>query len=166
MSKAFTKDDDQADAPLVLTRRAPLPLGTPNYVTARGLALLQAELATERSRVPAPSDRDAERAREAARQAARTAEVEQRLASAVLVESRAQPQEEVRFGASVRFETEAGVERRVRIVGVDEANAAEGTVAFVAPLARSLLGKRAGDAALLKTPGGEEELTVLEIDYE
>ncbi|RYZ10315.1 MAG: transcription elongation factor GreAB [Myxococcales bacterium] len=166
MSKAFTKDDDAADAPLVLPRRAPLPVGTPNYVTAAGLSLLRAELAAERGRAPEASGSDAERARQASLHAARTAELEQRLASAVLVESSGQAKDEVRFGASVRFENAAGVQRRVRIVGVDEANAAEGAIAFVAPLARALLGKRVGDAALLRTPGGEEELRVLEIHYE
>lgn len=166
MSKAFTKDDDLGDAPLVLPRRAPLPPGTPNYVTARGLALLQAELAAERGHAPPMVLGDADHARHGALQAARSAELEQRLASAVLVESRNQAKDEVRFGASVRFENAAGAERRVRIVGVDEANAAEGAIAFVAPLARALLGKRVGDAALLETPGGEEELSVLDIDYE
>lgn len=166
MSKAFTKDDAGADAPLVRPRRAPLPPGTPNYVTARGLSRLRAELAEERSREVPPGGSDAEHAQQLALGAARLAELEERLASAVLVDSRAQAKDEVRFGARVRFETASGAERAVRIVGVDEANAAEGTVAFVAPLARCLLGKRVGDAALLKTPSGEDELTVLAIDYE
>jgi transcription elongation factor GreB len=166
MSKAFTKDDEQADAPLLLPRRAPLPPRTPNYVTARGLALLQAELAAARGGSPLPSGSDAERARQTALHAARVAELEQRVASADLVDARAQPKDEVRFGAQVHFESAAGAARRVRLVGVDEANAAEGAIAFVAPLARALLGKRVGDTALLRTPGGEEELTILEIGYE
>ena len=60
---------------------------------------------------------------------------------------------------------ESGGERRYEIVGVDEADVAHGRVAFVAPLARALLGKRVGDVALLRTPRGEEELEVLAIDY-
>lgn len=167
MSKAFTKDDDDAAEPLLLPRRAPLPLGTPNYVTARGLLLLQRELAAERGRASTIGhESDAERARQAALHVARLTELEQRVVSAVLVDSREQAKDEVRFGATVRFENAAGTERRVRIVGVDEANAAEGSIAFVAPLARALLGKRVGDAALLKTPAGEEELSVLDVTYE
>ena len=160
MSKAFTKDDDSAE-PLVVPRRAPLPSGAANYVTPRGLELLKRELA-ELLRAAGPR-------REGpvdVVQAARVAELEQRLASAVLVESHAQPRDEVRFGATVEVENQAGTTRRYRIVGVDEANAAEGAIAFVAPLARSLLGKRVGEIASIVTPAGEDELEILAISYE
>ncbi len=40
MSKAFTKDDASSD-PVALPSRRPLPPGTPNYVTARGLESLR-----------------------------------------------------------------------------------------------------------------------------
>ena len=45
MSKAFT-DEETAGPEPVVPPRAPLPPGVPNYVTARGLALLRAELAS------------------------------------------------------------------------------------------------------------------------
>jgi transcription elongation factor GreB len=166
MSKAFTKDDDQADAPLLVPRRAPLPPGTPNYVTPRGLVSLHAELAAARADAPAQTGSDAERARRSALHAARVADLEQRVSSAEVVSGGAQPREEVRFGAIVRFENAAGAVRQVQLVGVDEANAAEGKIAFVAPLARALLGKRVGDDVRFETPGGEDELTLLEIHYE
>jgi transcription elongation factor GreB len=167
MSKAFTKDDDAGDVPAFVSRRAPLPAGTPNYVTERGLSLLRTELQQEQERWLArvPEGSDAERARAAALHAARSAELEQRIASAQLVDSSAQPRDEVRFGASVTLRSEAGAERRYRIVGVDEADAAQGAIAFVAPLARSLLGKRVGDVCVVKTPAGEDELELLEIRY-
>lgn len=168
MSKAFTKDDDAGEAPAFVSRRAPLPVGTPNYVTERGLGLLRAELAKEleRSAGSELSGSDAERARASALHAAHVAEIEARLASAVLVERSLQPRDEVRFGARVTVRTGSGAERSFRIVGVDEADAAGGAIAFAAPLARALLGKRAGDAALVKTPAGEDELEVLSIDYD
>lgn len=168
MSKAFTKDDDAGDAPLFVPGRAPLPEGSPNYVTERGLALLRAELARELERWAArkAAGSDAERARVGALHAAQIAEIEARIGSAVLVDTALQPRGEVRFGAKIRVRNEAGNERTYRIVGVDEADAANGAVAFVAPLARSLLGKRVGDAALVRTPAGEDELEVLAIDYD
>jgi len=168
MSKAFTKDDDAGDAPLFVSRRAPLPSGSPNYVTERGLALLRDELARELERWAgrAESLSDAERAHASARHAAQLAEIEGRIASAVLVESARQPRDEVRFGAKVRVRNSAGNERTYRIVGVDEADAASGDVGFVAPLAASLLGKSVGDVALVRTPVGEDELEVLAIDYD
>ena len=51
------------------------------------------------------------------------------------------------------------------IVGVDEADATNGRIAFVAPLARALLGKRPGDVVTFRTPRGEEELEVVSVTY-
>jgi transcription elongation factor GreB len=163
MSKAFTKDD-AAEVPLVLPRRAPLPAGTPNYVTARGLSRLQGELGEliqRRASVVQSAD-----AGEGVAHAARLLALEQRIASAVLVDSSAQPRDEVRFGASVEVVNPAGARRRYRIVGVDEADAEQGAIAFVAPLSRALLGLRVGDVASVKTPAGEDELEILKIVYE
>ena len=56
--------------------------------------------------------------------------------------------------------------RQIDIVGVDEADATSGRIAFVAPLARALLGKRAGDVVTLRTPRGEEELEVVSVTYD
>ena len=55
--------------------------------------------------------------------------------------------------------------RRYRIVGVDEAEPESGRLAFTAPLARQLMGKRLGDAVLLRTARGEVELEVIGVDY-
>ena len=59
-----------------------------------------------------------------------------------------------------------GAIRHVQIVGVDEANPGAGLVAFVAPLARALLGRRVGESATVRAPGGAEELEVVTIDYD
>jgi transcription elongation factor GreB len=163
MSKAFTKDDDASDA-VVIPARHPLPAGATNYVTPRGLESLRSELRElheARSRLDtAPPD--VERAHAVLVANARIRELDERIASAVLVES-APPRDEVRFGARVTVRGESGEERTFEIVGVDEADVAEGRVAFVAPLARALLGKRKGDAVTLRTPRGEEELEVVAI---
>jgi transcription elongation GreA/GreB family factor len=60
----------------------------------------------------------------------------------------------------------SGGERHYEIVGVDEANASVGKIAFTAPLARALFGKRVGELATLYTPRGDEELQVLIIEYD
>ena len=169
MSKAFTKDDAQGE-PALVPRRAPLPPGVPNYVTPRGLAALRAELlelTAELSRVRAgDTPPDPERARAAAALGERLAELEARIGSAELVPKPASPPNEVRFGARVTVRNPAGALRTYQIVGVDEANAGEGRIAFVAPLARALLGKRTGEAALVRTPQGEEELELVRFEYE
>jgi transcription elongation factor GreB len=179
VSKAFTKEDGQ-DEPLLVPSRAPLPPGATNYVTPRGLASLRAELhrlnddRRERSGRGEPS---ADGALHLAALEVRIHDLEARIASAVLVDSAAHSRDEVRFGARVIVRGEDGRERRYEIVGVDEADAKGGRVAFLAPLARALLGKRVGDVVTLQVPGArgrrdreggeggqEEELEVVAIE--
>jgi len=145
VSKAFTKDD-RPDEPVVVRHRPALPEGVPNYVTRSGLQALRAELA-------------------AAEPGARRDELERRLAAAVLAPPPAD-RDEIRFGARATIRGQDGELRQVRIVGVDEANPVAGQVAFVAPLARALLGRRVGDSATVRAPGGAEELEVVAIDYD
>ncbi|HEY3499552.1 MAG TPA: GreA/GreB family elongation factor [Polyangiaceae bacterium] len=167
MSRAFTKEDESGGPPLV-PPRAPLPPDTPNYVTPRGLAALRHELAAlleERGALEI-DEPAGERTRLAAGLTQRIAELEARLASAVLVEPSTEQRDEVRFGAEVSLRSSSGKQRTIRIVGVDEADAAAGRIAFIAPLARALLGKRAGDAALVRTPQGEDEVEILAIGYD
>ena len=165
MSKAFTREDD-AELPLIVPPRAPLPDGVPNYVTAHGLAELQRELAALGvEREDAERDPDAAtRTRALAAIGARSAALETRIASAELVPP-PHDRDEVRFGASVVIESDAGV-RRYSIVGVDEADAARGKIAFVSPLARALLGRSVGDTVELRKPSGVETLTIGSVDYD
>jgi transcription elongation factor GreB len=159
VSKAFTKEEGPAEAPIP-RRRAPLPAGVPNYVTARGLQALRDELAALDAAAPSGGP-----AVDAQAHAARRAELEQRIAGAVLTPPPAD-RAQVRFGARVRAATSGGDVRDLQIVGVDEADPAAHAIAFVAPLARALLGRRAGDVVTARTPGGEEELTVLSVAYD
>jgi transcription elongation factor GreB len=170
-SKAFTKDD-APETPLIVPQRPPLPAGVPNYVTARGLALLRAEateLDAERQRLAAVHDGDeSEAARRRAVNAARIRDLSTRLAGAVLVDPRASSGDRVRFGVTVSLhatgadgETSA---RRYTIVGVDEADPEAGRIAFLAPLARAVIGLQIGDVATLRTARGEETLEITGID--
>jgi transcription elongation factor GreB len=165
VSRAFTKEDD-GSAELLVVPRAPLPSGARNYVTPRGLRRLQAEQATlEQERAALEAADPADRLARLNALSQRALELQARLASAELVDSRSQPHDRVRFGARVRVRHESGEESEYRIVGVDEADPALGLLAFSAPLARALLGKRVGAVAPLRTPRASEELTVLEIGY-
>ena len=168
MSRAFVKDD-APDGPPIIPPRAPLPPGTPNYVTPRGLALLRAEraeLEAERARLGALPTDSAGRQRELEIVAGQLANLTERLASAQLVPPAMDAPEQVRFGTTVEVRMGDGETRRFTLVGVDEADAAAGRVAFVAPIARALIGKRAGESATLRTPRGEDMLTILSIGYE
>jgi len=153
--------EDRVEVPLVVPR-VPLPEGTPNYVTARGLALLRAELAaleTERARHLSSGEGDPGFAE-------RIADLEARIGSAELVDPRTLAHDEVRFSAQVTLRSAAGAERRYRIVGVDEADPSAGRIAFIAPLARTLLGRRLGDVLVLRIAGAEDEFEIAAIDYD
>ena len=166
MSKAFTKDDD-GDAELLVAPRAPLPAGLPNYVTPRGLIALHAERASlEREHGVVGASDAPDRAVKLHALAQRLAALQTRIATAVLVDTPTRPHGEVRFGARVRVRNSVGKELVYRIVGIDEADAESGRIAFSSPLARALLGKREGDSAPVDTPRAHEELEVLGIDYE
>ena len=165
MNKAFTKEDD-GDGPALVPPRAPLPPGTTNYVTQRGLQRLRAELGEldeQRAHLEASGE---ERVRALAPLAARRAALEERLASAEVVDVTKQPQDEVRFGASVTVRATNGALRSYQIVGVDEADPTQGRVAFVSPVARALLGRTVGDAVAVRTPRGIDELEIVSIVYE
>ena len=66
----------------------------------------------------------------------------------------------MQFGDRVTFEREDGRVQTFRIVGEDEADPAKGSVSYVAPIARALLGKAVGDVS--PAPGGEVEITAFE----
>jgi transcription elongation factor GreB len=161
VSRAFVKEGN-AEPPLVVPR-APLPAGVPNYVTRRGFLQLQRERSA--LEVARPSDEDESGAAALASHHARLGALERRLASAVLVDSSTQPHDEVRFSAAVTLRNEAGHERRYRIVGADEADPAAGRIAFVAPLARELIGKRLGDSVSLRQHGMATDFEIVAIDY-
>ncbi len=172
MSRAFVRNDAEDDQ-VVIPARAPLPPGAVNYVTRRGLALLRSELATleaERTGLQAETAGPPENKRRLTVLAGRIAELAQRIASAQLVAVPARPWDKVRFGATVTLREAdgpgAGEERRFRIVGVDEAAAAEGRIAFTAPLARVILGLQIGDSAVLETAQGAETLEIVAIGYD
>jgi transcription elongation factor GreB len=158
VSKAFTKEDGPGEAPIV-PRRAPLPAGVPNYVTSRGLAALRDELARFDAAAPTAGVGDARA------QAPRRAELEQRIATAVVTPPPAD-RGQIRFGARVGLTAPGGRQREIQIVGVDEANPAHDLVAFIAPLARALLGRRAGETVTVPAPGGEEDLEIRSVTYD
>ncbi len=166
MSRAFTKED-AGGGPVMIPPRPPLPPGATNYVTARGLALLHAErdeLEAERTTIDTITDED-ERKRALAVNTGRLADLNARITTARVLEHDPLP-DEVRFGATVTLATVSGQERRFTIVGVDEAATDPSRVAFFAPIARAVTGRKAGETITLKTPRGEEALTVTALNYE
>lgn len=168
MSRAFLKDDAVED-PVLVAPRAPLPPGQANYVTPRGLRLLhdeRAALHAERERLRGLPQDDNARKRGLTQIAGTLRLLDARIASAQVVDPARQPQDEVRFGATVALTSDGLPERRMTIVGVDEADPRRGRVPFTAPVARTLAGLRVGEQARLPGPRPDAAWTVQSITYD
>ena len=171
MSRAFVKEDDAGQAPIIPPRAA-LPPGVPNYVTPQGLEQLRTELTeleAERTNVEANREDEAERSRLLVILNARISALTNRISSAKVIDPKEQPVDEVRFGATVTLRTVSGgkknFKRTFTIVGVDEASVEKGLIGFVAPIARAVQGLRKGEQAILPMGRGEEVIEVEKITY-
>jgi transcription elongation factor GreB len=166
MSKAFTResDQDQDDAP-ERPLGAELPPGVKNYLTPAGAARLRREIEGlgQRDRSALVAAGDARALREIDR---RLEFLGRRLAALEVIDPASQPAGRVLFGATVTLRAEDAAVRRYRLVGVDEAEPSRGEVSWRSPLATALLGAQEGDVVTLRSPRGDDELTVLSVRYE
>ena len=90
-----------------------------------------------------------------------------RLGSAVVVDPADRGEtEQIYFGATVTYATRAGAEHTVSIVGMDEVDTRRGRVSWISPIAKALLRKQPGDVLRVATPGGVEEIEVIDVRYE
>ncbi len=89
-----------------------------------------------------------------------------KLDAAVVIDPSTREQtDQIFFGATVTVERESGATQTVSIVGIDEADAKQGLISWVSPLAKSLFKARVGDSVTLRSPKGDEELYVVSVDY-
>jgi len=165
MSRAFVKEPDGADAGEDSPERPQSP--HPQYVTPRGLRLLHEELQrlrTQRSELLARGE-DLAAAAELAHTEREARFIERCIQAAIVVDAASQPHGDVRFGASVDLGDEGGRTYHFTIVGEQEACVPRGLISWVSPLARSLIGRRAGDTILWERPAGNVELEVIRVSY-
>ncbi len=86
--------------------------------------------------------------------------------AAKVVDPAEQPsRDQVRFGATVELADEDDNRRTLTIVGDDETDASAGRIGWSAPLARALIGAKAGDERVVRLPAGEKSYEVLSIVY-
>jgi len=89
-----------------------------------------------------------------------------RLDCAVVVDNAGKRHERVYFGATVTFAHQAGDERTVTIVGVDEIDAGDVRISWRSPMATALLKAKVGDVVTLRTPRGPAAIEVIDIRYD
>lgn len=156
MSVAFTKETDLEATAADLVDR---PISEhPNLVTRSGLDAIEAALASARDAYGAAQAEGGVEAGDRTAMARATRDLRywsQRRASAQLTEPEGEPGK-VLFGSTVVIDRDDGRRQTFRIVGEDEADPAQGSVSYVSPLARALLGKAVGDDAVVA--GGEVEI--------
>jgi transcription elongation GreA/GreB family factor len=139
MSRAFVREQD-GDAVEPLPDRPVSP--HPNLVTPEGLALIDRNLADLQQRHAAAVKADDKPALAAIARDLRYWAA--RRASAQLVKPSDQSSE-VAFGTTVTISRDDGRRQTWRIVGEDEAEPAKGTLSYVSPVARALLGRSVGE---------------------
>ena len=183
MSKAFTRESDAADDLDDIEEANPIPAGSKNYMTPHGWRRMRDELShlvkAERPEVTAivswaasNGDRSEngdyqygkKRLREIDR---RIRYLTKRLENAEVVDpATREATDQVFFAATVTYANAAGEAVTVRIVGLDETDLGRGHISWISPVARALIKAREGDTVALVTPGGREELEILEVRYE
>lgn len=169
MSRGFVKEEDQEEAPFI-PPRASLPSGVTNYVTPQGhKQLLNEREELEKERRELDIDSDKEKRHATAVINGKLNLLNERISTARILDPLEQPKDEVRFGAKVSFRflagTQKGKEQNFQIVGVDEADIKVRKIAFLAPLARALTGKKIGETATVQMGGKLQELEVTKIYY-
>ena len=147
MSVAFTKEDSAETASETLLPDRPVS-PHPNLVTAAGLKALEFQLhqAREEYETAQKIDDVNERRRQAATPLRDARYFAARVRTAQVVADPASS-DIVAFGSTVTFRREDGRVQKYRIVGEDEADPKAGSISFVSPVARLLMGKAVGDVA-------------------
>jgi len=184
VSKAFTREDDAPEDDFDDgEEQNPIPPGSKNYMTPHGWRRMRDELTwlvkTERPDVTSVvswaaklGDRSEnadyqygkKRLREIDR---RIRYLTKRLENAEVVDpATREATDQVFFGATVEYVDSRDETHVVRIVGLDEMDPSKNYVSWISPIARALIKAREGDTVTLRTPGGEEQLEIIEVRYE
>ena len=181
MSKGVTTENEQDDED-EHADALPLPAGLKNYITPAGFARLKAEalhlLDRERPDLVkvihwAASNGDRSENADYIYGKRRLREIDRRIrfltkrldAAVVVDPSTRDDTDQIFFGATVTLNNESGEEKKYSIVGIDEADVSRGRISWISPLAKALIKAREGDTVTVKTPGGDERLEVVGIEY-
>lgn len=179
MSRAFVSESDGIDDEQIPEFRNPLPPGARNYMTPEGAERLTAELngllSVERPALASMAIRLKSAGEEADAVKLKQAQFDlmvldkkieylSGLASTMeIVEPRTSNTDTVGFGAKVTVQAEEKLV--LRIVGAYESDPAAGNISWFSPLAKALMGAKAGDQVNVRLPEGETRLKVVSVQY-
>ena len=154
MSKAFTRELDDAPEPVLKPSPSVLPAGVKNYFTARGLEKLRHEMVELSNQPPSPQIRQ------------RLLDAGFILQSAVLGEPPPLPWAQVHFGATVTVQNQKGKTLSYTIVGANETDLDKNRISWLSPVAKALLKKHIGEHVRFRTPAGEQNWEITGLNYE
>ena len=159
MSVAFVKEESAETAAETLLPDRPIS-PHPNLVTEAGLKALELQLRQAREAFEAANGIEDvnEKRRQTAGPLRDLRYLAERVRSAQLVPPPAST-DIVAFGGTVTFERDDGRVQTYRIVGEDEADPKAGSISYVSPVARLLIGKAVGD--VVRMNGQELEITAI-----
>ena len=159
LSVAFTKEESAETAAETLLPDRPIS-PHPNLVTEAGLKALEAQVQEARAAYEAAAAVDDvnEKRRQQAGPLRDLRYLADRLRTAQLMPEPAS-NDTVAFGSTVTFSRDDGRVQTYRIVGEDEADPKVGSISYVSPVARMLLGKAVGDVMSV----GDQELEITAI---
>jgi transcription elongation GreA/GreB family factor len=159
LSVAFTKEESAETASETLLPDRPIS-PHPNLVTEAGLRALELQLREAREAYEAAQRIEDinERRRQAAVPLRDVRYFAERLRTAKVVPDPTST-DTVAFGSAVTFSRADGRVQEYRIVGEDEADPKAGSISFVSPVAKSLMGKAVGDVV----GSGSQELEIISI---
>ena len=164
MSRGFVKEDDLEHAGTDVPER---PISAhPNYVTANGYALLQAESQKlDLARRALEANRDEPSSLDKLAIINRDLRyISARLESAIVTTPDVSASQAL-FGATVTVEDEEGEQHSYEIVGEDEADIKANKVSWTSPLAKALIGHKIGESVVWQRPAGNANLEIIKISY-
>ena len=182
MNKAFTKESDQDDDEDQDASAPPLPAGLKNYITPAGFKRLKDEalhlLDKERPELVkvihwAASNGDRSENADYIYGKRRLREIDRRIrfltkrmdVAAVVNPAEREETDQVFFGATVAVVGRDGTKKTYSIVGIDETDLSRGRISWISPLAKALIKARDGDTVIVRTPGGDEALEIVGVEY-
>lgn len=159
LSVAFTKEESAETASETLLPDRPIS-PHPNLVTKDGMAAMELQLVSARKAYESAAQIEDvnERRRQTAIPLRDIRYFAERFRTAQVVPAPATA-DKVAFGSMVTFVRGDGRMQNYRIVGEDEADPKAGSISYVSPVARSVLGKSVGDVVT----AGRDELEIVAI---
>ena len=96
---------------------------------------------------------------------AQIADLEDRLARALVIDPTTLSGDKVVFGATVSLVDEDEKKIRYQLVGQTEADAKVGRISYNSPLGRALIGRQVGDEVEVTTPSGDRYFEIEAIEF-